>query len=305
MLTERTTWRAQVVIALGALLGYWALMTQVPVPGFGPGVLTPEGNLAGYLDRAVLGAHLATRLGDPEGLLSTIPAIATALAGVFAGDWLSRPGAARHRTMALCAAGLTAAAIGLAWDRVFPINKNLWTSSFAIFSAGLAAVVLATAHWVLDVQGMARVGGAVPRVRAESAGRLRRVGRARRRADAMDAGRRRVGERRDLPARVRVVDRPAGRQQRGVARVRAGVRGALGGHPRRDAPPAGLRRDLRILWRLARYLTETPAPMTTSRVRGLPGKPLIRRAGIDRVEADVEAEADVLLLEPPRRRRRS
>jgi predicted acyltransferase len=85
--------------------------------------------------------------------LSTIPAIATALAGVFAGDWLSRPGAAHHRTAALCAAGLTAAAIGLAWGRVFPINKNLWTSSFAIFSAGLAAVVLATAPWVLDVRG--------------------------------------------------------------------------------------------------------------------------------------------------------
>ncbi len=152
-LTERTSWRTQAVVALGALLGYWALMTLVPVPGAGRGVLTPEGNLAGYLDRSLLGAHLANPRWDPEGLLSTLPAIATALAGVFAGDWLNRRGSAPHRTAILCAAGLAAAAIGLAWDAAFPINKNLWTSSFALFSAGLAGVVLAAAHWVLDVKG--------------------------------------------------------------------------------------------------------------------------------------------------------
>src|SRR5215831_19205992 len=83
-LTERTSLRTQVLAALAGLFGYWALLTLVPVPGIGAGVLTPDGNLASYIDRAVLGHHLLTPVYDPEGLLSTIPAIATALAGVFA-----------------------------------------------------------------------------------------------------------------------------------------------------------------------------------------------------------------------------
>jgi predicted acyltransferase len=148
-LTDRTTWRTQVAVAVATLLGYWALLTLVPVPGHGPGVLTPEGNLASYLDRALLGRHLLTPLYDPEGLLSTLPAIATALCGVFAGDWLKEPGAHR-RTLSLWAAGFAAMVIGLAWGRVFPINKNLWTSSFAMFSAGLAAQTLAICHWLID-----------------------------------------------------------------------------------------------------------------------------------------------------------
>jgi predicted acyltransferase len=151
-LTERTSRRTQVIVAGAALAGYWAVMTLVPVPRGGAGVLTPDGNLAGFIDRWLLGARLAHRHWDPEGLLSTIPAIATALCGVFAGDWLNRPGATRHRTATLLAAGIAAGALGLVWDRVFPINKNLWTSSFALFSAGIAAAVLAGCHWVLDVK---------------------------------------------------------------------------------------------------------------------------------------------------------
>jgi predicted acyltransferase len=139
-------------VAVAALAGYWAVMALVPVPGAGRGVLTPEGNLASFIDRALLGSHLSDRLWDPEGVLSTIPAIATALCGVFAGDWLNRSAATPHRTAALFAAGLAAAGLGLAWDQVFPINKSLWTSSFALFSGGLAAAVLSMCHWVLDVR---------------------------------------------------------------------------------------------------------------------------------------------------------
>src|SRR5262249_6205387 len=130
VLTERTSLRTQVFAALGLLFGYWALLLLVPVPGVGAGVLTPEGNLASYIDRTVLGRHLLTPLYDPEGLLSTVPAIATALAGVFAGAWLKEPGA-RQRTLTLWAAGFAAMIAGFAWDRALPINKNLWTSSFA------------------------------------------------------------------------------------------------------------------------------------------------------------------------------
>src|SRR4051794_5863040 len=87
-LTERTSLRTQIVAAVAALFGYWAILMWLPVPGVGAGVLTPEGNFASWLDRALLGRHLLTPVYDPEGVLSTVPAIATALAGVFAGTWL-------------------------------------------------------------------------------------------------------------------------------------------------------------------------------------------------------------------------
>src|SRR5206468_3926033 len=114
-------------------------------------VPVPAGEtLPGLVDRALLGRHVLTTWGDPEGLLSTIPSIATALAGVFAGEWLKEP-RQPHRSAYLWIAGVAGAAAGLAWGLVFPINKNLWTSSFALFSAGMAAQTLALCHWLLDV----------------------------------------------------------------------------------------------------------------------------------------------------------
>lgn len=150
-LTERASLRTQIAVAVAALFAYWAAMTLVPVPGVGAGVLSPEGNLASFVDRSLLGRHLLNRRWDPEGVLSTIPSIVTALAGVFAGDWLEAPRFS-HRSLWLWAAGFGAMLAGLAWDRAFPINKNLWTSSFAIFSAGLAAQLFALCHWVIDVK---------------------------------------------------------------------------------------------------------------------------------------------------------
>jgi len=142
-LTERTSRRTQAALVVGSLAGYWAALTLIPVP---QGVTLP-----GLVDRAVFGRHVLARWGDPEGLLSTIPSIATALAGVFAGEWLKEPRRA-HRSASLWAAGVATTLVGLAWDRVFPINKNLWTSSFAMFTAGLAAQVLALCHWMLDAR---------------------------------------------------------------------------------------------------------------------------------------------------------
>lgn len=150
-LTERTSVRTQVIVAATTLLGYWAAMMLVPVPGAGPGVLTPEGNLASFIDRWVLGGHMWHPPWEAEGLLSTAPAIVTALGGTFAGDWLTRAGSHRHRSLQLWLAGAGAALVGLWWDRAFPINKNLWTSSFALFSAGMASQALALCHWVLDL----------------------------------------------------------------------------------------------------------------------------------------------------------
>lgn len=148
-LTERASLRTQVFAAVALLAGYWALLAWIPVPGVGAGVLTPDGNLASYIDRALLGRHLLTPAYDPEGLLSTLPAIATALGGVFAGVWLHGRGGNRP-TLTLWLAGVAAMLAGAMWGRVLPINKNLWSSSFALFSAGLAAQTLAICHWLID-----------------------------------------------------------------------------------------------------------------------------------------------------------
>ena len=150
-----TGWRAHAGVAATAWLVYWAALTLIPVPGFGAGDLSKEGNLAGFVDRAVLGQHIwrAGRVYDPEGLLSTIPALGTTLAGVLAGHWLRAAGNHRRAAAGLAAAGTLATAAGLVWGVWFPINKSLWTSSYALFTAGLALVALAACHWLIEVGG--------------------------------------------------------------------------------------------------------------------------------------------------------
>jgi predicted acyltransferase len=153
-LTERTSVRTQVVVAAASLIAYWAVMTLIPVPGVGAGVLTPDGNLAAFIDRLLLGRHLSHVTWDSEGLLSTIPAVTTALCGVFAGGWLMHSGSRQLRSpvsVVLWIAGAIAMLAGLLWNRTFPINKNLWTSSFVLLTAGMAAQLLAILHWMIDV----------------------------------------------------------------------------------------------------------------------------------------------------------
>ncbi|NIP81921.1 MAG: DUF5009 domain-containing protein, partial [Gemmatimonadetes bacterium] len=146
----------QAIAAAALLLGYWALLTLVPVPGHGAGVLTPDGNLGAYLDRLILGTdHLwaSSRTWDPEGILSTLPAIATVLAGVFTGYWIRSGRDGTTTTVGLLAAGAAAVAVGIAWGQVFPINKGLWTSSYTVFTAGMALLFLGLCYWVIDVKG--------------------------------------------------------------------------------------------------------------------------------------------------------
>jgi predicted acyltransferase len=151
---------ATAAVAAGLLLGYWALMALVPVPGFGAGDLGREGNLAAYVDRAVLGPHIwrAGKVYDPEGLLSTLPAMATTLAGVLTGRWLRAPGPPAAKAAGMVGAGAAAALVGLAWDHWFPINKALWTSSYAVFTAGAALLLLAACFWAMEIQGWRRWG---------------------------------------------------------------------------------------------------------------------------------------------------
>ena len=148
--------RVQAAIGAALLLGYWALMTLVPVPGHGAGVLTPDGNLGAYLDRAILTTdHLwqYSRTWDPEGILSTLPAVGSVLMGVFAGYWIRSPRSGGRIALGLLAAGVAATVVGAAWGTVFPINKNLWTSSYTVFTGGLALLFLAACYWVIDVRG--------------------------------------------------------------------------------------------------------------------------------------------------------
>ena len=141
------------------LLGYWALLALVPVPGFGAGQLdVPEGTLAAYLDRMLLGTgHLwvgANREWDPEGLLSTLPALATTLFGVWTGQLVRNTTVPLIlRVTRLFAAGVVLVMLGYVWDWVFPINKALWTSSYAVFTAGQAMCGLALCLWLIDVRG--------------------------------------------------------------------------------------------------------------------------------------------------------
>ena len=145
-------------IALGLMLAYWAAMVWLPWPGHVAGDLTPEGNLGAFIDRAVLGRqHLWQQRGwDPEGIGSTAPAVATTLLGIVTGLWLRANVAGSTKAAVLAAAGLATLALGLVWDLGFPINKNLWTSSYVAFCGGAAALTLAACYWVVDVKGWRR-----------------------------------------------------------------------------------------------------------------------------------------------------
>jgi predicted acyltransferase len=140
-------------LATALALIYWAVMMLVPPPGGVAGDLTPEGNLAAWLDRALMEGHLWRPRWDPEGLLSTVPAISTTLLGVVAGLGLGTEWTPDRKAAMLAIGGGVAVVIGLAWDVVFPINKNLWTSSYAFFTAGAASLLLAACYWIIDVKG--------------------------------------------------------------------------------------------------------------------------------------------------------
>jgi predicted acyltransferase len=158
--------RTQIVAILACLVGYWILMRYVPVPGFGvPGrdipLLDPDRNLVAWLDRKLLMGHLYEGTRDPEGLLSTIPAIAGALLGVVTGQWLRLNRTARSKAFWMLIFGIVGLAAGKFFNIWFPINKKLWTSSFVLFTAGFALVILALCYWVLDVRKL-RGGWTMP-----------------------------------------------------------------------------------------------------------------------------------------------
>lgn len=138
------------------LLSYWVLLTLIPVPGHGAGVLTPEGNLAAFIDQHFLPGKLHRKVYDPEGLLSTIPAIGSAMLGIFTGTFL-QPGrmglSPLKKMLAMFGAGLVLLAVALAWNIYFPINKNIWTSSFTLYAGGWSLLLFSVFYGIIDVAG--------------------------------------------------------------------------------------------------------------------------------------------------------
>ncbi|MBA9075931.1 acyltransferase family protein [Rufibacter quisquiliarum] len=153
--TER---RSQLVIITALLVGYWLLMMFAPVPGVGEANLQQTTNLAAWLDHQLLPGHLwkSTKVWDPEGILSTLPAIATALIGILVGQWLKQKDEPGNKIAWLMVWGVICTCAGLIWDLHFPINKSLWTSSFVLYTAGLAMLGLGVCYWLIDVKGYQR-----------------------------------------------------------------------------------------------------------------------------------------------------
>jgi predicted acyltransferase len=151
--------RTQAAAIAGILIGYWAIMMFVPIPGYGAGMWTMEHNLPRYIDNLLLPGRLFHGSWDPEGILTTLPAIATCLLGVLTGHWLrvtkwyGSSLDAGKRAFYLFLAGLVLVILGLLVNPFFPINKNLWTSSFVLLTGGLSAMLMSAAYWLIDIKG--------------------------------------------------------------------------------------------------------------------------------------------------------
>lgn len=149
--------RGIVVSLVLLLVGYWALMTFVPVPGIGAGSFAPNANLANWIDAHYLPGRLWDVTRDPEGLLSTLPAIGTCLLGVLAGLLLvDERLQAQQKSLALIGAGIPLVAAGYLWGLQFPIIKAIWTSSFVLVAGGYSLVLLGASHQIIDVWGFKR-----------------------------------------------------------------------------------------------------------------------------------------------------
>jgi len=150
--------KGQWILAAVLLIGYWLTMMYVPVPEYGAGVLTREGNFGAYIDRWIIPkAHLYAgdgfkNLGDPEGLFSTIPAVVSVLAGYFTGQWIRNQQVQTRTSVGLALFGIGCLILGWAWGWVFPINKKLWTSSYVVFTSGWALLLLAACYELIEVR---------------------------------------------------------------------------------------------------------------------------------------------------------
>ncbi len=148
-----TTWQTQLITGMLALAIYYFLMMLVPVPGHGMGVLLPGENLAAYIDSIAIPFYLYQGTWDPEGILSTLPAIGTGITGMMAGHILLSGKNIENKVINLFVLGFFMTILGEMWGWIFPINKNIWTSSYVLYTSGLASMTLGVLVWILDVKG--------------------------------------------------------------------------------------------------------------------------------------------------------
>lgn len=149
----KTNLKTQLIVAASILLIYWILMAFIPVPGFGPANFDKGTNLAAWLDNLLLNGHLwaSSKTWDPEGILSTLPAIGTGIMGMFIGQILKMQITKIEIVKKLAIAGIVLVALGLLWNTFFPINKSLWTSSYVLYTAGIATICLTLLYYIIDV----------------------------------------------------------------------------------------------------------------------------------------------------------
>jgi len=146
--------KTQMLTLGGLLIGYWLLMIGIPVPGHGAGLIdNPENNFAAYIDQLILSGHMWKTNWDPEGLLSTLPAIGTTLVGVWTGRILMQDhDSESSRTLKFLIWGFILITIGYVWSWIFPLNKNIWTSSYTLFTGGQAMCIFGISYWFIDVK---------------------------------------------------------------------------------------------------------------------------------------------------------
>lgn len=146
-----TSKRTQWWVAIGLLVGYWLVMTLIPHPEYGEVLLEPGKNIAAYIDNLLMPGTMYQGTWDPEGILSTFPAIATGITGMLAGHVVVSMRTPERKVVWLFTGGFLAYALGSMWDWFFPINKNLWTSSYVLYTSGLAAMTFAFSYFLIDV----------------------------------------------------------------------------------------------------------------------------------------------------------
>ena len=148
-----TTFRQQTIIASIILVAYWLAMTLIPIPGVGHVMLEPGVNLAAWIDTEFLPGKMWQGTWDPEGILSTFPAIVSGISGLLTGQLLISQRSQSEKVIYLMICGLISTAIGYVWGLVFPVNENLWTSSFVLVTSGIASLLLGATYYIIDVRG--------------------------------------------------------------------------------------------------------------------------------------------------------
>jgi predicted acyltransferase len=153
LLVLHTGWRVQAYIVAAILIVYWAAVMFIPVPGYGPGVLTPEGCLTTWIDQQLIPGKLGLGIYDRQGVLSTFTAIASTLIGVLAGHWLRTTRSANEKLLGFTVAGVILLAAGWIWGQFFFISRNVWTSSFVLLTSGISLLLFALFYWFIDIKG--------------------------------------------------------------------------------------------------------------------------------------------------------